>query len=147
MGELLKRVRDLIEDIRWEDAANPSRWVQFLRGQVRLYFYVARETVRDHCPQRAAALTFTTLLSLVPLMAVAFSLFRAFPAFQGLERKAERAILHTMLSDVFVEGARVPVGADASPDQALDDGAEGGGSATDLLRRADEHPRMAASRE
>ena len=92
---MFKKLRRQIEEIRWENAANPSRWVRFVQHQVRLYFYILRELVRNRCPQQAAALTFTTLLSLVPLFAVAFSFFRGFAALEDVEGKAQDAIFST----------------------------------------------------
>lgn len=100
---MFKKLRDRIEEIRWEDAADPSRWVKFVRGQVRLYFYILRELVRNRCPQQAAALTFTTLLSLVPLFAVAFSIFRGFAALEGVEERAQDAIFRTILAAPLLE--------------------------------------------
>lgn len=43
---------------------------------------VALQFVDDGCMSRAAALTYTTLLSLVPLMTVSFTILKAFPVFQ-----------------------------------------------------------------
>lgn len=39
---------------------------------------------KDHCSSSAAALSYTTLLSLVPLTAVVFSVFAAFPVFESV---------------------------------------------------------------
>lgn len=47
--------------------------------------YAAMRFREDGCQQRASALTFTTLLALVPLLAVSFAIFSAFPAFERLE--------------------------------------------------------------
>ena len=47
--------------------------------------YAAMRFRQDGCQQRASALTFTTLLALVPLLAVGFAIFSAFPAFERLE--------------------------------------------------------------
>ena len=57
---------------------NQRLWtgIQRLRGFVAL---VVQRFVRHEAPQNAAALTYTTLLSLVPLMAVTFAVFSAFP--------------------------------------------------------------------
>ena len=49
----------------------------------RLATFVARRTGEDRVPQVAGSLTFTTVLSLVPLATVAFALFTAFPIFRG----------------------------------------------------------------
>lgn len=45
---------------------------------------VGRRFVDDRCMQTAGSLTFTTLLSLVPLVTVAFSVLTLFPAFREL---------------------------------------------------------------
>jgi membrane protein len=45
--------------------------------------YVANRFILDRCPQTAAALTYTTLLSLVPMLAVGFSILAAFPVFKN----------------------------------------------------------------
>ncbi len=137
MARLVRKLSALLDEVRWEDAASPRWWVNLLRRQARLYFYIARETVRDRCMQQAAALTFTTLLSLVPLFAVAFSLFRGFGASEGLEKRAERAVLHTVLPAVeqlrgTAEGAEVPARTGVPADL----------SAEELLRQAEEFPRL-----
>jgi len=150
MPKFLRRFSQFVEEMRWEDATSPKWWVNFLRRQARLYFYIARETVRDRCLQQAAALTFTTLLSLVPLFAVAFSLFRGFEAFKGIERKAERAIFRTVLAAPLVEGLPPRTGEEEEGDES--EGETGALppaelSAQDLLKQADALPRMSGADE
>ena len=53
-------------------------------GQVRL-------------PQAAASLTLTTALSIVPLLAVGFAVFRRFPVFRPLEVALEQHLLKSLL--------------------------------------------------
>ena len=53
-------------------------------GQVRL-------------PQAAASLTLTTALSIVPLLAVGFAVFRHFPVFRPLELAIEQHLLKSLL--------------------------------------------------
>ena len=43
----------------------------------------------DQCLRIAASLSFTTLLSLVPLLAVSFAIFAAFPAFNGIQNQLQ----------------------------------------------------------
>ncbi|MCD6416064.1 MAG: YihY family inner membrane protein [Planctomycetes bacterium] len=102
---MFESLRKRIENIRWEDAAELSWWVKLVRSQVGLYFYIVRELIRDRCLQQAAALTFTTLLSLVPLLAVAFSLYRSFAGIEGLAGRAEDAIFQFVLASPLIEGA------------------------------------------
>lgn len=100
---MFKDLREKLETIRWEDAAELSWWVKLVRRQVGLYFYILRELVGDRCLHQAAALTFTTLLSLVPLFAVAFSLYRSFAGIERLADRAQDAIFHFVLARPLVE--------------------------------------------
>ncbi len=43
-----------------------------------LFYYSGREFIRDQCPTRSAALTYFTMLSLVPLLVVVFAFFKTF---------------------------------------------------------------------
>ncbi|KXB07554.1 hypothetical protein AKJ51_01005 [candidate division MSBL1 archaeon SCGC-AAA382A20] len=135
----MKKIIKKFNEIRWEDAKSPKWWVNLVEGQIRLYFYIARETVRDRCMRQAAALTFTTLLTLVPLFAIAFSLFRGFVAFEGLQKQAERTILRTMLTlpatttDGAGGGWKVESDSLSSEEKQL--------SAQKLIEKADKLPR------
>ncbi len=48
--------------------------------------FVARRFGRDQCAQSAGVLSYTSLLSIVPLMAVTLSMLSAFPVFGGLDQ-------------------------------------------------------------
>lgn len=60
---------------------------------------IIRRFFDDGCPSRAAALAYTTLLSLVPLMTVIFSLLSAFPMFHGLGDKVQTFIFSNFVAD------------------------------------------------
>jgi membrane protein len=61
----------------WEiDPRALGRGQLFLLQQGQLAALVARDFVADHCLLRASALTYTTLLSIVPLLALMFSLLK-----------------------------------------------------------------------
>jgi len=49
----------------------------------RLARFAARRSTEDRVPQVAGSLTFTTVLSIVPLITVAFAIFTAFPIFSS----------------------------------------------------------------
>ncbi|CBJ37759.1 tRNA-processing ribonuclease BN [Ralstonia solanacearum CMR15] len=51
--------------------------------------YALRRAGEDSLPQVAGSLTFTTVLSLVPILTVAFALFTAFPMFQSFRSAIE----------------------------------------------------------
>lgn len=54
-----------------------QKWLRFWR-------WVVLQFLQDRCLTRAAGLTYTSLLALVPLMVVAFSLFRLSPFFDSI---------------------------------------------------------------
>ncbi|MDX1765267.1 MAG: hypothetical protein R3231_13180, partial [bacterium] len=52
-----------------------SKFPAWIIRQIKISYYVALEFIRDRCLIRASSLTYTTILSVVPLMAVSFSWF------------------------------------------------------------------------
>ncbi len=61
--------------------------------------YVFVRFFQHNCTQVAASLTFTTLLSLVPLIAIGLSVVAAFPAFAEYSIQIKEFILTTMVPD------------------------------------------------
>ncbi len=70
----MSSVRDLFQQIRVLDLSNRSRPVLWLARTFRLFYYLFEELVRDRCLQTAASLAFTTLLALVPILAISLSI-------------------------------------------------------------------------
>lgn len=66
--------------------------VQFAR-------YVTDKFKQDKCTQMAASLTFDTLLSLVPLITIALTLFSAFPVFSDFSDQINHFLLTNMLPE------------------------------------------------
>ncbi|HEX5338107.1 MAG TPA: YihY family inner membrane protein, partial [Gallionella sp.] len=58
---------------------------------------VASRFAQDRCAQIAASLTFTTLLSLVPLITIAFTLFSAFPVFEDFSTQIKGYLLNNLV--------------------------------------------------
>lgn len=58
---------------------------------------LARRFGEDNLAQTAGSLTFTTLISLVPLLTVALAVFTAFPAFERLEGTVQTHLTQSML--------------------------------------------------
>ncbi len=73
--------------------ANQRKW-QCAR---QFFSYFWRHFFSDNCLQHATALSYTTLLSLVPLMAVILSIFTAFPLFEDVSLQ-----LQTFVFENFV---------------------------------------------
>lgn len=61
--------------------------------------FIAARFARDRCAQIAASLTFTTLLSLVPLITIALTLFSAFPVFEDFSENIKHFLLSNMLPE------------------------------------------------
>ena len=62
--------------------------------------YGVRRFLKDRMSQAAGALTYTTLLALVPLMAIAFSIFSAFPAFDAIQDRLQELIFENLVPEV-----------------------------------------------
>ena len=58
---------------------------------------VGRRFVEDNCPSLAASLTYTTLLSLVPLATIALTLITAFPVFKEFTQGVDDFFAHNLL--------------------------------------------------
>ena len=78
--------------------------IQFFAGRfVRFILLVARQYEMDRGPRIASALTFTSLLALVPLFAVVFALFSRFPPFYELLELGQNYLLDTFAPSVGLE--------------------------------------------
>jgi membrane protein len=75
----------ILEDIWRLDFRKLSPFKVFLIKQVQIIFHVARRFQQDRLMVRAAALVYATLLSIVPLLAVTFSLLKGFGYHNELE--------------------------------------------------------------
>ncbi|MES1982408.1 MAG: YihY family inner membrane protein [Pseudomonadota bacterium] len=62
-----------------------------------LLCFIGRRFAQDRCAQMAASLTFTTLLSLVPLVTIALTLFSAFPVFDDFYTQIKEFLLTNMM--------------------------------------------------
>ncbi len=67
-------------------------FVQFVR-------FVIAKFRQDKCTQMAASLTFDTLLSLVPLLTIALTLFSAFPVFADFSEQIKHFLLSNLLPE------------------------------------------------
>jgi len=54
---------------------------------------------QDRCAQIAASLTFTTLLSIVPLITIALTMFSAFPVFEDFSIEIKTFLLNNLMPD------------------------------------------------
>ncbi|MDX8400450.1 MAG: YihY family inner membrane protein [Gallionellaceae bacterium] len=61
--------------------------------------YVIAKFKQDKCTQMAASLTFDSLLSLVPLITIALTMFSAFPVFSDFSERIKEFLLSNMLPE------------------------------------------------
>lgn len=89
----IERSRDFLEHDLWEmDFIDRSWWRRFLLNQGQILTLVVRGFLADGCMLRASALTFTTLLSLVPLLALIFAVLKGF----GVQNELEPLLLEQL---------------------------------------------------
>jgi membrane protein len=89
--KLWREGRELLEESRW-------RPDQELTAPHKLFHFcvlVWRSFSRNRCPVRAAALAYTTLLALIPMLAVVMSVTSAFLKSEG-EEQIDRFIIHSL---------------------------------------------------
>lgn len=65
-------------------------WFMYLRLLVRHF-------LEDNCTQKAASLTYTTLLSIVPMIAIAVVIFSTVPALSGVREQVWQAVYSNLL--------------------------------------------------
>ncbi len=96
----MKPVRDFLRDILERDISEIANLPALSRHAAhlfRLLYRVARRFVADQCIQRASALAYATLLAIVPLAALGFSVFASFQAFDQLAARMRKAMLEYLL--------------------------------------------------
>ncbi len=64
---------------------------------VEFWRFLLRRFLADHGPNSAAALTYTTLFAVVPMMTVTFAMLSAIPAFQGVGEEIQNFIFRNFL--------------------------------------------------
>src|ERR1039457_1880966 len=79
---LLQKIRTLLDERGLRSEADVTRLHQF----IHFWILLARSFIRNRCPIRASALSYTTLLALIPMLAVAISVTTSLLKDQGEER-------------------------------------------------------------
>ena len=64
--------------------------------------YVVRRFSRDSCPSVASSLSYTSLLAMVPMMAIGLAMFAAFPAFSNMRDNMLRALIENTAPSLAV---------------------------------------------
>jgi YihY family inner membrane protein len=76
--------RFLTQDVWTEELSLLPRFRRWLYKVARVVYLTVRGVNKDRCTSRAAALTYVTVLSIVPLLALAFSVAKGLDAYKNL---------------------------------------------------------------
>lgn len=86
MIELITKIKNFFVVTLWQDLPKQSNVIwRWLINSLRVTYIMVRELATGELNLRAMSLVFTTLLSLVPLIAVAFSVLKAFGVHNQIE--------------------------------------------------------------
>ncbi|MDC9726088.1 MAG: YihY/virulence factor BrkB family protein [Gammaproteobacteria bacterium] len=86
MTDLINKLKKFFRITLWQEIPEQSGFLfRWLVDSLRVSFIVVRELATGELNLRAMSLVFTTLLSLVPLIAVAFSVLKAFGVHNQIE--------------------------------------------------------------
>ena len=96
LGKRLAGVIDPATLRRWAERPGGSRLSRSLLHQLRIFVLTARRVVSKEVELRAAALTYHTVLSIVPLLAVGFALFKAFGGLRRLEGPLRQIVMENL---------------------------------------------------
>ncbi|OUR70812.1 ribonuclease BN [Methylophaga sp. 41_12_T18] len=101
--DLVNKLKTFFQVTLWQDVSAQSNavWRWFI-NTLRVAFIMVRELAKGELNLRAMSLVFTTLLSLVPLIAVAFSVLKAF----GVHNQIEPFLL-SVLEPLGSKGAEI----------------------------------------
>jgi membrane protein len=103
MVTLKTKVQDFFEKWIWSvDISSLSSFRAFILKFLRLLYVAVREFTEGHLTLRAMGLVYTTLLSLVPLLAVSFSVLKGF----GVHNQIE-PILSNFLAPLGAKGVEI----------------------------------------
>ncbi len=81
-----------VEQFVWLEDQSRARWQQALINVLRLIWAVGRDVAEGQITLRAMSLVYTTLLSLVPLLAISFSILKGF----GVHNQIEPFLLNAL---------------------------------------------------
>jgi membrane protein len=81
----LKSRRGALERLVWDEPEASPPWRARLAYTTRLLIVLARDIASGQLTMRAMSLVYTTLLSIVPLLALSFSVLKAFGVHQQIE--------------------------------------------------------------
>lgn len=95
-----QQIQDKLRKIYFSDKGSDDRSLHgMLTYLVRYLFHIVGELTRDQCFLRAAALTFTTVMTLIPILVLLFVTFRAFGGLQDANQHVQEFLFQHMLPE------------------------------------------------
>ncbi|MBI4041433.1 MAG: YihY family inner membrane protein, partial [Deltaproteobacteria bacterium] len=96
MKSLYQPIADFFEKDIWQVHRQDPFWKDFVLNICRLVYLVLYGVTKKRLAVRATALAYTTLLSIVPLIAVSMALFKVFGGFSIVQEKLEPFIFQNL---------------------------------------------------
>lgn len=84
-------------------AMTSPRPVKSLLDLPNILLYASKRFIKDSCARSAAALSYSSLLALVPLMTIALTILSAFPAFSEARVQLQSWVFRNFLPDAGIE--------------------------------------------
>ncbi len=104
MLDVRKRIIDFIQKDLWDiDVVSLSRYKSFFIKSLRLLNVVFNEFTKGELTLRAMSLVYTTLLSIVPVLAISFSVLKAF----GVHNEVVEPFLLKFLAPLGAKGEEI----------------------------------------
>ncbi len=91
------------EEIRPLRAVTGLRPLKTARALPRVLLYAGKRFGKDSCARSAAALSYSSLLALVPLLTIALTVLSAFPAFSQARVELQELVFKNFLPDAGIE--------------------------------------------
>jgi len=108
----LNQVKRLNDAVWHTPLSELSKRKTFLIRQLRILFIAGRSSLKDKVQLRASALTFYTLLSIIPVIAIAFAIAKGFGLDQNLEgmiTNSKDFQSYSQILDPLLERARLTI--------------------------------------
>ncbi len=96
---MVRSLRDRLDDLEANATERGQKGLVLVVRGVNLTLEVGRQLIGDQALRTAAALAFTTIVSMVPLLAVSFSVMKAFVPNEELAQRVRGWLLGTLLAD------------------------------------------------
>lgn len=99
ISQLSSRVRSFV----MQPAQESKRTYRYLRFWAMFTWFCTRELKRDNATQMAAALTYRTMFSLLPMLVLALVVLQAFRGLEGYQAKFKQSVITFLLPEELLQ--------------------------------------------